>query len=314
MPLPDFNALANRLTKTGRHFAKWARRQGITCYRVYDADMPEFPLAIDLYEDCVHMAEYERKQALSEDERILYRSGCRQTVNEVFQIPSDRIFYKERKPQKGTSQYEKLTERKQEIIARENGLQFWVNLSDYLDTGLFLDHRITRQMVRERAEGKKVLNLFAYTGSFTVYAAAGHAAATTTIDLSNTYLDWARRNLALNKLDDPRHQFLRADILQWLEQPHREKYDLIILDPPTFSNSKNMFGILDTQRDHPKIVNRLLEMTHPGGQILFSTNFRKFRLETDKIPGATIRDISAKTVPEDFRNKKIHYCFEILKD
>ncbi len=313
MPLPDFNILTNRLTKTGRHFAKWARRQGITCYRVYDADIPEFPLAIDLYEDCLHIAEYERNQRLTEEERILYRSGCRQTASEVFQIPANRILYKERKPQKGTWQYEKQAERKQEIVARENGLQFWVNLSDYLDTGLFLDHRITRQMVRERANGKKVLNLFAYTGSFTVYAAAGGAASTTTVDLSNTYLDWARRNLALNALDGPQHHFLRADILQWLQQPHSEKYDLIILDPPTFSNSKNMSGILDIQRDHPMIINRVLALTAPGGQIIFSTNFRRFHLEAEKILSTHIRDISAKTVPEDFRNKKIHYCFEILK-
>lgn len=311
--MPEFSTFTNRLLKNARHLRKWARRQGITCYRVYDADVPEFPLAVDVYEDCVHMAEYERKHHLADDERVLWRSGCRQSVQEVFEVRPEKVFYKERRPQKGTAQYEKVAERRHEIEAHENGLRFWVNLSDYLDTGLFLDHRTTRQLFREKAEGKKVLNLFAYTGSFTVYAAAGGAASSLTIDLSNTYLEWAQRNLELNGLGGPQHRFLRADILQWLDQRPDEQFDLIILDPPTFSNSKKMTGILDVQRDHAHLINRVLARTSPGGTLLFSNNYRRFKLDEDAIQGADIRDISARTVPEDFRNKKIHACFEITR-
>jgi len=310
--IPDMDSFANRLRKVYRHTGKWARRQGITCYRVYDADMPEFPLVIDRYEDYVHAAEYHRPHALDEAGHRLWRSGCRQVMQDVLEVPAEKIFFKERQPQKGTQQYEKIGEKKREIIAHEGGLQFWVNLSDYLDAGLFLDHRITRQMVRERAAGKRVLNLFAYTGSFTVYAAAGGALSTTTIDLSNTYLDWARRNLELNQLQGPSHDFVRADIISWLQMPATERYDLAILDPPTFSNSKAMRNILDIQQDHVYLINQTLHMLNPGGLIFFSTNYRRFHLDTEAIENASVKNISAQTVPPDFRNKKIHQCFLIV--
>lgn len=306
--------LANRLRKMARHLDKWARRSGISCYRLYDADIPEFPLAIDRYEGFLHVAEYKRQHSLTEEEYLLWRAGCRQVISEALGIPADNIFFKFRAPQKGKQQYEKFDQKKFETVVREGGLKFWVNLSDYLDTGLFLDHRITRAWVREQAAGKRVLNLFAYTGSFTVYAAAGGAASTTTIDLSNTYLDWARRNLSLNGLAAPQHRFVRDDVKNWLRQPVQEKYDLVILDPPTFSNSKSMPDVLDVQRDYPDLIRGLLRRMTPGGVMYFSTNLRSFKLEADLIEGAQIRDLTRQSIPEDFRNQKIHYCFELKKD
>lgn len=313
MPLPDLEMFANRLQKMSRHYGKWARRQGVTCYRIYDADIPEFPLAVDIYEDCVHLAEYKRRHPLSDEEYRIWRSGCRQVVREVLGAEPAKIFFKERSRQRGRQQYERHDERQNEQIVRENGLRFIVNLSDYLDTGLFLDHRQTRQLVRETARGKRFLNLFAYTGSFTVYAAAGGAVSSITIDLSNTYLEWAQRNLRLNHLDGPQHQFVRDDVKQWLQEPVQEIFDLIVLDPPTFSNSKAMRDILDTQRDHPELINQCLARLSPGGTLFFSTNYRRFNLDEAAIQSTKIREISAQTIPPDFRNKKIHYCFEIAK-
>lgn len=328
MPLPDFQMFANRLRKMARHQGKWARRQGITCYRIYDADLPEFPLAVDLYEALpddgetpadpqqayLHVAEYRRDHPLTDEEYRLWRSGCRQVLCEVLDVAPERLFFKEREQQKGASQYQKREEQRAEIVVQENGLQFIVNLSDYLDTGLFLDHRLTRQQVRELAAGRRVLNLFAYTGSFTVYAAAGGAASTTTVDLSKTYLDWARRNLTLNGFDSPAHAFIQADVLAWLSAPPSDRFDLIVLDPPTFSNSKRMREVLDIQADHAQLILRCLDWLSDQGILFFSTNFRKFRLDVEQISEkAQIRDITAQTIPPDFRNKRIHYCFEIRK-
>ncbi|MBP8238817.1 MAG: class I SAM-dependent methyltransferase [Saprospiraceae bacterium] len=312
MPLPDFQMLANRLQKMNRHIGKWARRQGITCYRVYDADIPEFPLAIDWYEGRLHVAEYERDHPLDEEEYLTWRSGCRQILAETLEVAPELIWFKSRSRQKGTAQYEKFADRGQEFFVHEDGLQFKVNLSDYLDTGLFLDHRQTRKLVRQAAKGKSVLNLFAYTGTFTVYAAAGGASATTTLDMSATYLQWAEENLKINQLNGTQHRFIQTDVTTWLRSEPTEKFDIIVLDPPTFSNSKRMSHSLDIQRDHTYIINRCLQRLRPGGTLFFSTNFRKFKLDTERIwGGARITDISAKTVPEDFRNKKIHYCFQI---
>ncbi len=312
MPLPDFQMLANRLLKMQRHLTKWARREGVSCYRLYDADIPEFPLAVDWYEERIHAAEYERRHPLDEAEYALWRRGCRQTLADTFGIPHEAVFFKTRSRQKGSAQYEKMAGQQAVFIVQEGGLQFKVNLSDYLDTGLFLDHRITRRMVRERAAGKTLLNLFAYTGAFTVYAAAGGATGSTTIDMSATYLQWARDNLRLNHLEKPSHRFIQADVTEWLKQAPEEKYDLIVLDPPTFSNSKRMDYPFDVQKDHPYLINRCLRRLQPDGVLYFSTNFRKFRLQHEAIwAGARIADISAQTIPPDFRNPKIHYCFEI---
>lgn len=288
--------LANRLQKMNRHIGKWARRQGITCYRVYDADIPEFPLAIDWYEGRLHVAEYERDHPLDEEEYLTWRSGCRQIMAETLEVAPELIWFKSRSRQKGTAQYEKFADRGQEFFVHEDGLQFKVNLSDYLDTGLFLDHRQTRKLVRQAAKGKSVLNLFAYTGTFTVYAAAGGASATTTLDMSATYLQWAEENLKINQLNGTQHRFIQTDVTTWLRSEPTEKFDIIVLDPPTFSNSKRMSHSLDIQRDHTYIINRCLQRLRPGGTLFFSTNFRKFKLDTERIwGGARITDISAKT-------------------
>lgn len=303
---------ANRLAKMQRHLGKWARRQHIGCYRVYDADIPEFPLAVDRYENILHVAEYARAHTLSPEEHADWLDGCVATLSQVFDIHADLIYLKFRERQKGLRQYERFARTGAEFIVRENGLRFIINPADYLDTGLFLDHRLTRQMVREEAAGKRVLNLFAYTGAFSVYAAAGGAAATLTVDLSKTYLHWADRNLALNGFSDDRHRLLQADALAWLAEPVGERWDLIVVDPPTFSNSKRMDGTLDVQRDHVELLNRVLERAAPGGVVFFSTNYRRFKLDTEQIRAAEIRDISRQTLPEDFRNKKIHQCFRMV--
>lgn len=311
MSLPDFEVFANRLRKMARHYDKWARRKGLSCYRIYDADIPEFPLAIDRYADYLHVAEYRRKHTLSPEEYQLWRSASKQVMQEVLALTADKIFFKEREQKKGKEQYEKRNDRQQEFEVEENGLNFLVNLGDYLDTGLFLDHRLTRQMTRDIAEGRHTLNLFAYTGSFSVYMAAGGATSTTTIDLSNTYLEWAQRNMALNGFVGEQHQFIRADVKAWLAEPVREVYDLIVLDPPTFSNSKAMQDILDVQRDHVDLIVACLKRLNPEGVLFFSTNFRKFKLEGEALQSiARFRDLSAATIPQDFRNTKIHYCWE----
>ncbi|MDX1912452.1 MAG: class I SAM-dependent methyltransferase [Saprospiraceae bacterium] len=301
----------NRLAKNFRHFGKWARRQGISCFRVYDNDIPGTPLAVDVYEEIVHIAEYERNHGMEPDEHAEWLSECVAAASEVLGVHPERIFVKYRQRQKGLRQYERFARTGAEFIVHENGLNFVIRPADYLDVGLFLDHRNTRQMVRSEAAGKRMLNLFAYTGSFSVYAAAGGAASTLTIDMSQTYLQWADRNLAINGFTGGPHRLLQADVTAWLRAPVTDKFDLIVLDPPTFSNSKRMHGTLDTQRDHVWLVNSALQRLAPGGKLWFSTNYRRFKLAEDEIRAGQIQDISAKTVPEDFRNKRIHQCFLI---
>ncbi|MBK8196076.1 MAG: class I SAM-dependent methyltransferase [Lewinellaceae bacterium] len=309
---PKLEPFANRLAKMHKHLGKWARRQNISCYRVYDNDIPGTPLAIDIYENIVHVAEYARDHGMEPGEHAAWLDDCIAVIGTVLGVSSDLIFLKFRQRQKGLSQYDRFARTGAEFIVRENGLRFIINPADYLDVGLFLDHRITRQMVRQESHGKKVLNLFAYTGSFSVYAAAGEAAETLTVDMSNTYLQWANRNLSLNGFEDERHRLLQADVMTWLEQPPQERFDLIVVDPPTFSNSKRMEGTLDIQRDHVLLLNRVLRFCSPGGVVYFSTNNRRFKIWEEEIRAAEIRDISRQTVPEDFRNKKIHQCFRIV--
>jgi 23S rRNA (cytosine1962-C5)-methyltransferase len=306
-----YEMFANRLIKVNRHISKWARKQGISCYRVYDDDLPEFPLAVDVYENILHVAEYERPHGMEPNEHVAWLEGCLEVLSEVLGVTKNLIYLKFRQRQKGLSQYERFSRVGAEYIVRENGLKFIINPSDYLDTGLFLDHRDTRQLVRTRSEGKRVLNLFAYTGSFSVYAAAGGAAETLTVDLSNTYLQWADRNLALNGFSGNNHHLLQADVLQWLRVAPKRSWDLIVVDPPTFSNSKRMDGTLDIQRDHVWMLTRVLDLVAPGGTVFFSTNFRKFKLEEEGLKAKSIKNISAQTIPEDFRNKRIHHCFEM---
>lgn len=311
MNLEEFE---NRLQKVDRHISKWARRQGVTCYRIYDNDLTNFPLVIDRYEQAVHVAEYQRHHSLDEFQHQAWLEACLDIIAKILEVPRFLVFFKERKRQKGQQQYEKVDTEKQQRLVQENGLNFLVNLSDYLDTGLFLDHRNTRQMVREQAEGQHFLNLFAYTGSFTVYAAAGGALTTTTVDLSNTYLDWAKANLVVNGFADQigkKHYLIKADVKQYLDSLRPGQFDLVVIDPPTFSNSKMMREELDTQRDHVALLNQVIYATRPGGTIYFSTNYRSFKLDEANIKGVEIEEISQRTIPQDFKNKKIHRCFRM---
>ena len=324
----DIAAFANRLRKNARHWGKWARRRGISCYRVYDRDIPEFPLALDIYEDRAHLQEYfrgnrgsegsgEAGEGEGEDESEAQRTGrlemLRQIAAQALEMPLEAVHLKRRERQRGTAQYEKTGAAGEDFIANENHHRFILNLDAYLDTGLFLDHRNTRRRVQERAAGRRFLNLFCYTGSFSVYAAAGGAASSDSVDLSNTYLDWARRNFELNGLNPEKHRLVRADVPVFLEQAlaQGKKYDLIVLDPPSFSNSKKMTGVLDVQRDHAVLINRCMKLLSEMGELIFSTNLKSFRLDSSIAARWRVEDISAATVPEDFRNKKIHRCWKI---
>ncbi|HXT60792.1 MAG TPA: bifunctional 23S rRNA (guanine(2069)-N(7))-methyltransferase RlmK/23S rRNA (guanine(2445)-N(2))-methyltransferase RlmL, partial [Pirellulales bacterium] len=300
-----------RLTARARHLRRWPKR-GVTCYRLYDRDIPEVPLAVDRYEDCLHIAEYERPHDRSPGEHADWLDLMARTAAKVLEVPPANVFMKRRERQRGTSQYERFAEAGHTLDVDEGGLKFRVNLSDYLDTGLFLDHRITRSMVRDAAAGKRFLNLFGYTGSFTVYAASGEAATTTTVDLSNTYLQWAQDNLHLNGLLSRRHRFVRDDALSFLKfHPPGLAYDLAVVDPPTFSNSKKTDDVWDIQHDHAELLNRLVDLMAPGGVIFFSTNSRRFKLAESELRRLAIREISRQTVPEDFRNQRIHRCWRM---
>lgn len=311
MRVPHFTEFANRLTKVDKHISKWARKQGIGCYRIYDDDMPDFPLVIDRYEDILHVAEYARPHGMEVEEHSAWLGGSIEVIGQVLDVPQERIYLKYRQRQEGLRQYERFARAGAEYIVRENGLRFIINPADYLDTGLFLDHRITRQMVRAASEGKRVLNLFAYTGAFSVYAAAGGAAQTLTMDLSATYLKWANRNLVLNGFEGTEHRLLQADVLEWLRSRPAAAWDIIVLDPPVFSNSKRMQGTLDVQRDHVWLLDMTLKCLAPGGTLYFSTNLRHFKMDVEAVAASDIREISAATIPPDFRNKRIHTCWTL---
>jgi len=311
----DVSAFANRLQKNYKHYAKWAARQGLDAWRVYDKDVPQFPLAVDLYGERVHLQEYDTGWEMEDEVYQEWITAIIAAVAEVTGRAESAITLKSRRRQKGVSQYEKVGQLGDDFIVQEYGQRFIVNLDAYLDTGLFLDHRNTRKRVREEAAGKRFLNLFAYTGSFTVYAGAGGAVSSETVDMSNTYQDWSRRNFELNGLDLARHQLVRADVFQYLEQAVDEgkQFDLIVMDPPTFSNSKKMQDILDVQRDHVWLIDYAMALLAPGGTLYFSNNLRSFVLDERLAEDYHIRDISAQSVPEDFRNRKIHQCYQLKK-
>ncbi|HJT74961.1 MAG TPA: class I SAM-dependent methyltransferase [Chitinophaga sp.] len=306
--------LENRLVKVFKHLRKTARRQNITCYRVYDDDIPEFPFSIELYEDHVYVAEYRRQHGMEEEEHERWLDSSLEVIAKVLEVAPEKIWVKQRQRKASRQdQYEKLSFESHEMVAHEAGLSFKVNLSDYLDTGLFLDHRITRGMVKNEAAGKKVLNLFCYTGSFSVYAAAGGATRITSVDLSKTYLAWGEENMKLNGFDPAKYEFVHADVLQYLDTLPANEYDIVILDPPTFSNSKRMKDFLDIQRDHVMILNKVLNATKPGGIVYFSNNYRRFVLETEQINATEIKDITAQTIPFDFQQKLIRKCYRITR-
>ena len=302
----------NRLKKRARHLRRWPSRRGITCYRLYGRDIPEVPLAVDFYEGRLHIAEYERPHDRSPAEHLDWLDLMAETAARVLEIPRELVFLKTRRRQKGGSQHGVLANEHQVFVVSEGGLKFEVNLSDYIDTGLFLDHRLTRQWVRERSRGRRMLNLFAYTGSFSVYAADGGAVSTTSVDLSNTYLDWAERNLRQNGFTGGEHRSVREDVLEFLERHNDiDRYDLIVADVPTFSNSKRTDEVWDVQWRHVELINRLLELLSGDGELLFSTNYRKFRLFEKDLRAGRVEDLTGATIPEDFRDQKIHKCWRI---
>lgn len=307
------NALYNRLKKNQKQLKAFLAQNHITCYRVFDWDMPEFPLCIDIYEDKVHVAIYKTRHSLDNTHMALWQEECIEIIKQVFNVKEGNIFIKSRERKKASEQYEKVDETRQFFTVQENGIQFLVNLNDYLDTGLFLDHRNTRKRMMSESKGKHVLNLFAYTGSFSVYAAMGDAFTTTTVDLSNNYLNWARENFKLNNIPVSKHQFIKADVKEWIKQSPSKMYDIIILDPPTISTSDKTKTNFDVQADHVELINNTLNHLQTGGILYFSNNFRNFILNEEKIQASSIENISHQSVPQDFRNKKIHACWRIVK-
>ena len=304
---------ASRLTKRARHLRRWPKR-GITCYRLYEKDIPEIPLVVDRYEDCLHISEYERPHERDLGQHAAWLELMAKTAATTLEVDRRNVFLKQRSRQRGKEQHEKQDDSRNRRVVHEGGLQFLVNLQDYVDTGLFLDHRITRDMVRKESKGKRFLNLFGYTGSFSVYAAGGGAIETTTVDWSNTYINWARDNMQLNGFTGPEHHFVREGALEFLEQlPARTNFDVAIVDPPTFSNSKRSEDVWDVQQDYAQLLTALLNKMADNAIIYFSTNFKRFKFDETQFSNVNIIEISKQTVPEDFRNKRIHRCWRIEK-
>jgi len=305
----------NRLKKNYKHLKKWARKNNISCYRVYDADIPQYAVAIDIYAHWVHVQEYQAPKTVDKNKAFQRINDVIDVVADTLETKQDYVVLKTRKKQGGSAQYEKLDKKNHRSIVKENGLKFYINMYDYIDTGLFLDHRKTREIIKQLAPGRSFLNLFAYTGSVTVYAAAGGAKTTTTVDMSNTYLDWAQDNLSLNDFVGDKHHFERDDCLVWLDNAVKEKkkYQLIFIDPPTFSNSKKMTTALDINRDYAKLLNNCVELLSDDGVILFSTNAKGFKLDESLLHDCFIKDITSITTSEDFRRKPLHKCWCLAK-
>lgn len=323
--LPSSEQFAARLRKVAKQKRKWAQKNQVSCYRLYDADLPDYSAAIDIYHDLTHgeeyvyLSEYEAPltiDPLKAQQRLNDMVGI---VPSLLGIPSDQVFVKHRRKDKGGSQYFQEERKSFQRIIQESGLKFEVDFEGYLDTGIFLDHRLTRQLIREIAQGESFLNLFAYTGTATVYAASGGAQSTTTVDLSQTYLDWAKRNMKLNGFQGDRHHYIKSDVLQWITEERRSnrRYDLIFVDPPTFSNSKSMGKkTWSVQRDHAELLIGVSRLLSEHGKAIFSCNYRGFKPDSDYLKkyGVALEDITDETIPFDFeRNKKIHKCYIVTR-
>ncbi|MCZ4058798.1 bifunctional 23S rRNA (guanine(2069)-N(7))-methyltransferase RlmK/23S rRNA (guanine(2445)-N(2))-methyltransferase RlmL [Pantoea sp. LMR881] len=304
---------ANRLRKNLNKLEKWARQENIECYRLYDADLPDYNVAVDRYADWVVIQEYAPPKTIDPAKARQRLFDVISATLAVLELPANRLILKTRERQKGKAQYQKLSEKGDYFDVQEFNARFWVNLTDYLDTGLFLDHRIARKMLGQMSQGKDFLNLFAYTGTASVHAGLGGARSTTTVDMSRTYLEWAERNLRLNGLTGRQHRLMQADCLSWLNESE-EKFDLIFIDPPTFSNSKRMEESFDVQRDHMMLMRNLKRLLRPGGTIMFSNNKRGFKMDLEGMQalGLKAQDITQKTQSQDFaRNRQIHNCWLI---
>ncbi|MDY4384455.1 bifunctional 23S rRNA (guanine(2069)-N(7))-methyltransferase RlmK/23S rRNA (guanine(2445)-N(2))-methyltransferase RlmL [Pectobacterium brasiliense] len=302
---------ANRLRKNLRKLEKWAKQQGIECYRLYDADLPEYNVAVDRYGSWVVVQEYAPPKTIDAQKARQRLFDVINATLSVLELPSNRLVLKTRERQKGKNQYEKLAQKGDFLLMEEFGAKLWVNLTDYLDTGLFLDHRIARKMLGEMSRGKDFLNLFAYTGTASVHAGLGGARSTTTVDMSRTYLEWAEKNLRVNGLTGRQHRLIQADCLSWLHNAN-EQFDVIFIDPPTFSNSKRMEESFDVQRDHLALMKDLKRLLRRGGTIMFSNNKRGFQMDTAGLTALELnaKEITAQTQSQDFaRNRQIHNCW-----
>ena len=305
---------ANRVRKNLKQLDKWARKQKIECYRVYDADMPEYAVAIDRYADWLHVQEYAAPSKVDPAKAEQRLAHVLEVLPSVTGVAQERIALKQRRRQTGKAQYERFDRQDQFLEVSEGSARLLVNLYDYLDTGLFLDHRSIRRWLHDNSSGKHVLNLFSYTAVASLQAALGGAASTTSVDMSNTYLEWARKNFALNGLSEKLNQTVQADCLQWLRDAAKEpvRYDLIFMDPPSFSNSKRMRDVLDVQRDHVQLIEQAMSLLSEGGVLIFSNNLRKFKLDRDALAQFEIQEITAQTIDPDFkRNPRIHNCWRI---
>jgi 23S rRNA (guanine2445-N2)-methyltransferase / 23S rRNA (guanine2069-N7)-methyltransferase len=308
---------ANRLRKNLKKYKKWARREGVDCYRLYDADLPEYAVAVDVYADEVHLQEYRAPKDIDPRKAAQRLQDVQDALPQVLGISPGKIHLKVRQQQKGSKQYEKQARRGILKEVQEGNCKFLVNLTDYLDTGLFLDHRPTRRLIQELANGTRFLNLFGYTGAATVHALMGGAMETTTVDMSRTYLEWAEKNIALNGFDPDEEELVQADCLTWLDE-NQEKcpgaFDLIFLDPPTFSNSKGMEGTFDIQRDYIVLLNKTVKLLAAGGTLVFSNNLRNFKMDVAAFPELQIENLGDRTIPLDFeRNPRIHNCWLIRR-
>jgi 23S rRNA (guanine2445-N2)-methyltransferase / 23S rRNA (guanine2069-N7)-methyltransferase len=314
---PGAQMFENRLRKNWKQLGDWARRENIDCFRIYDADMPEYAFAIDHYADgggnrWAVVQEYAAPKSIDPQAARSRRREALAVIPHVLELPPEQFFFRERRRQSGGGQYEKVAQEREFTVVREHPYRFAVNFTDYLDTGLFLDHRLTRRHLGKLSKDRRFLNLFAYTGTATVYAAGGGASSSTTVDMSRTYLEWAKRNLALNDLAGPQHGFVQADCLTWLqEQGERtRRYDLMFIDPPTHSRSKRMEEDFDVQRDHVRLLSLAAKLLVPGGAILFSNNYTRFKLDVAALERFDIQDLTRETLPKDFeRNPRIHTCY-----
>jgi 23S rRNA (guanine2445-N2)-methyltransferase / 23S rRNA (guanine2069-N7)-methyltransferase len=306
--------LRNRLKKNMKTIGQWARKQGIGCYRLYDADMPEFALAIDIYEGRAHVQEYMAPKSVDERSARERLAEAIAVIPDAIGIEASDMVCKQRQRQTGLNQYEKQEASGEFFTVHEHGCALKVNLKDYLDTGLFLDHRPVRQWIQHHAAGKRFLNLFCYTGVATVHAAVGGASRSLSLDMSKTYVKWAQENLTLNGADLTHHRVEQADCLQWLaEKPGSDqRFDLIFMDPPTFSNSARMAGVLDIQKDHARLINQAMQRLTSEGRLIFSTNFRRFKLDESLEADFAVDEVSRDTLDKDFqRNARIHRCWHI---
>ncbi len=305
---------ATRLAKRARHLRRWPARRGIHCYRIYERDVPELPFVVDRYEDWFHVSEFDRPHDRDPGHHAAWLELMQKTIAATFEVHVSQVYFKSRRQLSGPLQHERGSEPVRRLTVREGDLKFLVNPTDHVDTGLFLDQRILRSMIRDLAEGRRFLNLFGYTGTFSVYAAAGGATSTTTVDWSQTSLDWARENMRLNSFTGANHQFIRGDSLEFPGSPQTGKpFDLVVVAPPSFSNSARGEKVWDVQRDHVELLKRLARSVVPGGLVFFLTTFRTFKFDPTQLPEFSAVEISAQTVPEDFRNRRIHRCWRLAR-